>query len=115
MTAVMERPRRSLDQNAHFHALIDDIARQYEHCGQKWHAEDMKRLLLDVFKKETKDDPNLREHWKAMGELRLVPAIDGNGFVILGEQTRRFPKPLASAFIEWLLAFAVENGISTRE
>jgi hypothetical protein len=104
---------KSRDQEKHYHALIGDIARQYVHAGRRWDAEDMKRLLVDAFRRETKDDPALREYWAAIGDFRLAPAIGADGFVMLGYPTRKFPKPLASAFIEWLIAFAVENDIQT--
>lgn len=104
---------KSRDQERHYHALIGLIASQYTHAGRKWDAEDMKRLLVDAFRRETKDDANLQQHWRAMGDMRLAPAIGTDGFVMLGYQTRKFPKPLASAFIEWLLAFCVENDIDS--
>lgn len=112
MNAVLQRPvRKSRNQEEHYHALIGDIARVYQHAGRKWDAEDMKRLLVDAFRRETKDDANLGQHWRAMGDMRLAPAIGADGFVMLGYQTRKFPKALASAFIEWLLAFCAENDV----
>jgi hypothetical protein len=111
MQATPVRPLKSREQEEKYHAQIGDIARQFEHAGRKWDAEDMKRLLVDAFRRETKDDVNLRDHWKAMGDMRLAPAIGADGFVMLGYQTRKFPKPLASAFIEWLYAFGAENDI----
>src|SRR3546814_2942540 len=77
--------------------------------------EDMKRILVDAFKHETKNDPDFVDLWANMGDLRLVPAIGRDGFVPLGEQTRRFPKKLAAAFIEWLYAFMAENRIACTE
>lgn len=106
---------KSRSQEAHYHAQIGDIARQYEHAGRRWEAEDMKRLLVDAFRHETKDDPDLIEYWKEMGDFRIAPALGRDGFVVLGYQTRKFPKPLAAAFITWLHAFMAENRITTRE
>src|SRR3546814_2937025 len=83
-----------------YHALIGDIAKQYQHAGRTWDDEDMKRILVDAFKHETKNDPDFVDLWANMGDLRLVPAIGRDGFVPLGEQTRRFPKKLAAALIE---------------
>src|SRR3546814_10960294 len=62
------------------------------HAGRTWDDEDMKRILVDAFKHETKNDPDFVDLWANMGDLRLVPAIGRDGFVPLGEQTRRFPK-----------------------
>src|SRR3546814_11794284 len=72
----------------------------------------MKRILVDAFKHETKNDPDFVDLWANMGDLRLVPAIGRDGFVPLGEQTRRFPKKLAAAFIDWIYAFMAENRIA---
>jgi hypothetical protein len=102
---------KSRDQEMKYHAMIGDISRHYEHCGKKWDAEDMKRLLVDQFKRDTINDPVTAQFWKAMGHLEMVPALDGSGVVMLGVQTRRFPVELASIFIEWLFAFGAELGI----
>lgn len=106
---------KSRDQEEHYHALIGDVADQYEHYGRKFDAEDMKRLLVAAFKHETRDDevnyPGFKALWAQMGELRIAPALSGDGFVTLGDQTRKFPKKLACGFITWLYAFMAENGI----
>jgi hypothetical protein len=99
---------KSRDQEQKYHAMIGDISRQYEHCGKKWDAEDMKRLLVDQFKRDTINDPVIAPLWQSMGHLDMVPALDGSGVVMLGVQTRRFPVELASIFIEWLSAFGSE-------
>lgn len=109
---VIRKATKSREQEQHYHALIGDIASQYDHAGRRWDAEDMKRILVDAFKHETKDDPEFAQLWRDMGDLRLVPAIGRDGFVPLGEQTRRFPKKLACAFITWLQAFMAENHIA---
>jgi hypothetical protein len=48
-----------------------------------------------------------------MGDMTLAPPLDGygDGFVTLGDQTRRFPMKLAGGFITWLYSFMNENGI----
>ncbi len=93
------------------HAMIDDIAEQWEFCGRLWDAEDMKRLLIDQFRRDTIKDPAFAELWKAMRQVDLAPAIDGTGVVALGVQSRRFSKELATAFISWLFAFGDERNI----
>lgn len=115
MSCKRKRDDKSREQENHYHALIDDIANQYEHAGRRWGAEDMKRLLVDAFWHDTRDDEDLKDAWRHMGEYRLVPALGRDGFVVLGFQTRRFPKKLASAFIEWLLAFCRENEVTVHE
>lgn len=108
--ARFSEPKRNSDQSAKFHAQIDDIAAQYEIFGRKWNSEDMKRLLIDQFWRDTKDDEDLRALWDRV-QPRMAPSLDGSGVVQLGAQSRMFPKRLASAFIDWLAAFGDENNI----
>lgn len=102
---------KSRDQEKRYHAMIGDIARQFAHCGRLWDTEDMKRLLLDQFRRDCKDDPDLKEEWKKSAPLELAPSIDGAGVVLLGIQSRKLTKKLATAFVEWLFAFGAENGV----
>lgn len=91
--------------------MIGEIAKQWEFCGRHWDAEDMKRLLVDQFRRDTKDDPDLREEWAGVVSVDLAPSIDRMGTVLLGIQTRKFSKKLASAFVEWLYAFGANEGV----
>ena len=43
--------------------------------------------------------------------ITVMPSLDGTAIVALGEQTRKFPKKVASAFIEWLNAWGAENDV----
>lgn len=104
--------KRSEEQNRHMHALIRDISNQYAHVGRKWPPDSMKRILIDSFKHETKDDPEFAQLWAKVGTIQLVPALGHDGFVMLGEQSRKFPVKLAAGFITWLLAFMAENRIA---
>lgn len=98
---------KSRDQEEAYHAIIGEIAAAYEIHGRLWDAESMKRLLVDQFWRETKDE--YAEMWEQVGNIRSVPSIDGSGIVSLGAQTRNFPKRLGSLFIEWLNAFKAQH------
>src|SRR3546814_13337195 len=50
---VIRKATKSRQQEEHYHALIGDIAKQYQHAGRTWDDEDMKRITLDAFKHET--------------------------------------------------------------
>jgi len=100
---------KSRAQEQKYHAMIAEIAAQYSHCGRQWDADDMKRLLLDQFRRDTVNDPELGPLWRHMGTLDMVPALDGTGVVMLGTASQKFPQALASALITWLYAFAAEN------
>lgn len=108
-------PAKSRDQEQKYHAMIGDIADQFEHCGKKWSADDMKRLLVDQFKRDTIKDPDVSHLWASMGVVEMAPALDGSGVVVLGVQTRKFPLKLAIVFIEWLQAFGDELQIKWSE
>lgn len=104
---VLIRPaKKSLPQERKYHAMIEQVAEQWKFCERYWDKEDMKRLLLDQFRRDT---PELADLWAEVAKVELAPAIDGSGVVVLGIQSRRFPKKLATAFIDWLHAFAADN------
>ena len=91
---------RSDEQNAKYHAMLSEIAVQAQHLGAKWSAEDWKRLLVDLFAKET-----------GLQGGKIIPSLDGTGIVQLGLQTRDFSKEQAMEFITFLEAWGAENGI----
>lgn len=108
-------PAKSRDQEQKYHAMIGDIARQYEHCGRKWDADDMKRILIDQFRRDTSKDPDFADLWAGMGTVDMAPSFDGTGTVLLGAQSRKFPMKLAGVFVEWLYALGAELGIAWTE
>lgn len=104
--------KRSNEQNARMHAMLSDVAKQCSHVNVKFSPDDWKRLCVDMFRRECLqgDDDRLIEYFKANG-LRFAPALDGTGVVALGDQTRSFPKYVASAFMEWLGAFGADRDV----
>lgn len=102
----VSEPRKSRDQEEKYHAMIGDIAEQFTHCGRKWKEGDMKRLLVDQFRRETRDI--LADEWAKFGNVEMVPSLDGSGVVMLGIQTREFTKRLAVSFVDWLYAFGAD-------
>lgn len=92
---------KSRDQEKLYHELIAQIAKQAQHLGAKWSAEDFKRLLVDQFVRE-----------QGISGGKVVPNLDGTGIVVLGFQTRNFTKEQGSQFIEWLYAWGATNGIT---
>lgn len=108
-------PAKSREQEQKYHAMIGDISRVFVHAGRKWGADDMKRLLVDQFRRDTINDPAIRDLWSSMGFIEMAPALDGSGVVALGVQTRKFPSKLAAVFIEWLYAFGAELNVNWSE
>ena len=101
---------KTREQEERAHAMIGDIARQCRHLNQSWDAEGWKRLCLDLFRKESMADPRLREYWQRH-QMTLIPALDGCGVVIYGEQSRNFPAYVYSALIEWLFAYGANKDV----
>ena len=101
LTLEIKTANRSCQQNAKYHAMIDEIAQQAQHLGSKWDAESWKRLLVDQFLKNSGQKTGV-----------VIPNLAGDGIVQLGMQTRDFTKEQASEFVEWLFAWGAEHGIT---
>lgn len=94
---------RSLDQNAHFHALCGDIARSgIEWFGKPRKADEWKVLLVSGHAKATKQ------------EADVVPGLEGE-LVNLRESTARMSRQRASSLIEYTLAFCAEHDVALRD
>lgn len=96
---------KSRDQEEMYHAIIGQIAKQAEHLGAKWDLQSWKRFLLWQWAKDTGRHQN----------ERIVPSLDGTGIVQLGIQSRHFKKDEASEFVDWLIAWAAQNGVTLNE
>jgi hypothetical protein len=104
LTLEIKPASKSRDQEEKYHAIIGDIAKQAQHMGAKWSAEDWKRLLVDKY---------MREHWHS--DLTIIPNLDSTGIVQLGVQTRKFTKEQASEFVAFLICWCDQNGIELND
>ena len=104
LTIEVNPASKSRSQEEKYHAIIGDIAKQAKHMGAKWDAEDWKRLLVQEFCRQT-----------GLESGQIIPNLAGDGIVQLGRQTRKFTKEQASEFVEFLLAWAAENGVTINE
>lgn len=91
-------PARSPDQNARLWAMLSDIAKQLTWHGQRLETEEWKLVFLDGLKRE----------------LRLVPAIDGSGFVPLGRSSSNLTKAEFNDLFLIIENFAAEKGVLFR-
>ncbi len=87
--------KRSLPQNDRMWAMLTDIAVQLPWHGIKLSPDDWKLLFLDALKRE----------------LRMVPNIDGNGFVNLGRSSSDLSKAEMSELIELIAAFGANHNV----
>ena len=92
-------PKRTLPQNARFWAMLSDVARQLPWHGLKLSAEDWKLIFLDALKRE----------------VRMVPNIDGNGFVNLGRSSSDLSKAEMGELMELISAFGARHGVVFHE
>lgn len=109
ITVRLATDSQTRKQQQRLHAMCRDISKQVQLYGKTLPPESWKRVLIDAFRHETKHE--LADEWGKFGEIELVPALNHPGFVMVGEQSRRFSRKLSSAFIEWLLAFGAEKNV----
>ena len=87
--------KRSIDQNSRMWAMLTEIAAQKTWHGMKLSAADWKLIFLDALQRE----------------LRVVPALDGDGFVNLGRSSSSLSKEEMSNLIELMTAWGVSHGV----
>ena len=92
-------PKRTLDQNSKMWAMLTDIARQVPWHGIKLSPNDWKLIFLDGLNRE----------------LRLVPNLDGTGFVNLGRSSSDLDKQEMSDLFELMQAFGAEHGVEFKD
>lgn len=98
-TVTISEPKRSLDQNAFFHAICSDIARSsVKWAGERRAAHQWKSLLISG-------------HAVAVGEKgEVVPGLEGE-FVSIRESSARMGVKRAASLIEYSLAFCATHDI----
>lgn len=87
--------KRSLSQNDRMWAMLTDFAQQLPWHGRKLRPDDWKLIFLDALKRE----------------LRVVPNLEGNGFVNLGRSSSDLSKDEMSQLIELMAAFGAQHGV----
>jgi hypothetical protein len=91
--------RRSPDQNSLMWCLLTELAEQLRWHNLKLSAEDYKDLLSAGLRRE----------------VRTVPNITGDGFVLLGMRTSDMGRDEMSQMIELCYAFGARHGVTFRE
>lgn len=90
-----KRAKRTTDQNAKMWAMLTEVAEQVLWHGLRLHTDDWKLIFLDAMKRE----------------VRMVPNIDGNGFVSLGRSSSDLSKDEMGDLIEIIYAFGANRGV----
>ena len=91
---LRQLPNRSTEQNAKLHALCNDIAKQKQWAGEWLETEDWKRLFV-----------------AALYGQKVVPSLEGGGFVVLNKRTSKMTVAECIELIEYIQAWAVDNGV----
>ena len=90
-----KEPKRSIPQNDRMWAMLTDIARQVPYHGLRLTPDDYKLLFLDALKRE----------------VRMVPNLDGNGFVSLGRSSSDLSKAEFADLFEVIEAWAASHDV----
>ncbi|RTE91882.1 recombination protein NinB [Bradyrhizobium sp. LVM 105] len=88
-------PKRSIPQNDRMWAMLTDISSQLKWHGLRLTADDWKLIFLDALKRE----------------VRMVPNLDGNGFVSLGRSSSDLSKAEMTDLIDLISAFGANHGV----
>jgi hypothetical protein len=91
---TIKEPMRNLQQNAKMWAMLGDLESQCNWHGVRLVAEEWKDLLS-----------------AGLVLSRVVPNLEGNGFVILGQRTSKLTKSQFAALIELIYAFGAEREV----
>jgi hypothetical protein len=99
---LISEPRRTDGQNARFHAMVDDIARQREWMGKKRTADQWKVLLVSGHAIATQEGSE------------ILPGLEGE-FVNLRESTAQMSVRRGASLIEYTRAYGDINGVKWSE
>ncbi len=95
----LKAPKRSLPQNDRMWAMLTDVAQQKLYHGIKMNTDDWKMLFLDGLNRE----------------IRMVPNLDGTGFVNLGRSSSDLSRAEMMDLIELIFAWGAQNGVTFHE
>lgn len=89
---------RTLEQNKRLWAMLTDISEQVNWHGHKLSPEDFKHMFSASLKQQ-----------------RVVPNIDGTGFVVLGQSTSKMTVKEMSEMIELMHAFGANHNVQFKD
>lgn len=92
---VFHGPTRSIDQNSALWAALGDIARQRDYHGVKLPVSSWKLLFLDALD----------------ADVRMLPNLDGTGFVSVGKSTSALSVEEFSGLLSIVYEWGNRNGI----
>lgn len=87
--------KRTIPQNDRMWAMLTALSEQLVWHGQKLTPDDWKLVMMDGLNRE----------------VRIVPSIDGRGFVNLGASTSKLTKDEMVELQDLIEAFAAQHGV----
>lgn len=90
---VFREPTRNADQNAKLHTLLSEIAKGKQWVGQWLSIEDWKRLMTAAWLLARGD------------HIRILPAVDGHGFVPIYQRTSTLSRSECGELIDYVEAW----------
>lgn len=94
----IRKPTRKLSQNAKFHTMLADIARQVQWCGKWLKPEQWKVLLISGHAVATKQ------------EADVLPGLEGE-YVNIRESSAQMSVKRMASLIEYTTAWAIGQGV----
>jgi hypothetical protein len=94
----VDREKRTTDQNRKLWPMLHDIARQVTWYGAMHSEEVWKDLITGTFR-----------------QCKVLPNLDGTGFVMTGLSTSKLSKADFSALIEYIYAFGADRDVKWSE
>lgn len=91
--------KRSMPQNDRMWAMLTEVAQQLPWHGVKLRPDDWKLIFLDALDRD----------------LRMVPNLDGTGFVNLGRSSSDLSKSEMTDLIELIFAFGARHGVKFQD
>lgn len=96
---TFQAAKRTSDQNARMWAMLTEVARQVKWHGQRLSADDWKLIFMAALKQE----------------LRIVPNLDGTGFVQLGRSSSNLSVAEMGDLMDLIAAFGAREGVTFAE
>jgi hypothetical protein len=94
-----KRSKRTLPQNDRMWAMLTEFSRQLPWHGLMLAPDDWKLIFLDALKRE----------------VRMVPNLDGNGFVSLGRSSSDLSKDEMGDLMTLMESFGAQHGVIFRD
>lgn len=91
--------KRTTEQNDRMWAMLTDVAQQVDYHGMKLSPDDWKLIFMDALN----------------SEMRIVPNLEGTGFVNLGRSSSKLSKAEMTDLIELIFAYGAKYGVRFNE